>query len=116
MKKMILASGLVFALSACGSLSPQRAVYMAKQEYTVALVIARTYENFPRCGQTASKICSDEKVVAVLRKVDDSAVAVLDAAEEVVRTGKGDVPNAVKAAKEAVSTFVTVTKPLAGGN
>jgi len=95
--------------------SAQQAVFAAKQNYAVALTVAVAYKRLPTCAPAAPPLCSKPDVVATLQKVDTASSALLDAAENTVRTqGAGaNVQTAIKAATEAVSAFVTITAALA---
>lgn len=115
MKKLVAL--LAFSLlSACASApqSPSQAVFSAKQSYAVALTAAVAYKNLPPCP-TASKVCSDPKVVAQLQAADNAAAVLLDGAENTVRMpGAGmNAQTAVKAAEQAVAAFSTITGALA---
>lgn len=94
---------------------PQQAVFAAKQSYEVALTVAVAYKRLPTCAPTAPQLCSRPDMVATLQKVDLASSALLDAAENTVRTeGAGaNVQTAIKAAEQAVSAFATITAALA---
>jgi hypothetical protein len=115
--RFIVSAILALALSACASTptNPQQAVFAAKQSYAVALTVAVAYKKLPTCAPTAPPLCSKPDVVATLQKVDTASSALLNAAENTVRTqGAGaNAQTAIKAAEQAVSAFVTITAALA---
>jgi len=115
MRKLFLVIILLLA-AGCASLqqSPQQFVFKAKQDYAVALTVAVAYKALPACGGVVV-ICSKPEVVARLQKVDIAAFALLDAAENTVRTdGAGaNVQTAITAANQAVLAFTTITAALA---
>lgn len=88
---------LTFMLGACDAAkiataqvdtkTPQQSVFVAKTAYGVALRLATTYANLPRCGQpTSPAICSDRAVLDQMRKADLAADAAISNAEGAVRT------------------------------
>lgn len=95
--------------------SPQQAVFAAKSNYVVALSVAVAYKRLPTCAPAAPPLCSKPDIVATLQKVDTASSALLDAAENTVRTqGAGaNAQTAIKAAEQAVSAFATITAALA---
>lgn len=108
---------LLTALSGCATQpqNPQQAVFQAKQSYAVALSVAVVYKKLPACGSVgATVVCSDAKVVKQLQLVDTASSALLDAAENTVRTaGAGaNAQTAMTAATQAVSAFTTITQAL----
>lgn len=112
--KNLLASALL-AILLVGCVTPQsgaQTVFQAKQDYAVALTAAVAYKRLPACGATAPKLCSDKAVVTQLQKADDAAIALLDGAETVARTGGGNVAMALSAAEQSVKAFVSLTKTL----
>lgn len=118
--KTLIVSVAMLALAGFGGCAsapqtPQQGVYAAKSSYAVALTIAVAYKNLPPCGAGAPVLCSDPKIVATLQKVDTASSALLDAAENTVRTpGAGaNAQTAVTAAIQAVSAFTTITSTLA---
>lgn len=109
--KLILASVLALSLTACAGAfdSPEKSVYQIRSGYTTLLVAAVQYESLVRCPETTEKLCSDPKVVDILRKADTTAEAALDAAEDTVRNHpeiNGEF--AVAAAENAVEAFRTI--------
>lgn len=114
MKRLFAIAILTFVASCAGlPQSPQQAVFAAKQDYAIALSAAVAYRRLPICPST-TKLCSDPKVVKQLQAADNSASALLDGAENVVRTpGAGiNLETAVKAASQAVAAFTTLTGAL----
>lgn len=95
--------------------SPQQAVFAAKSNYAVALAVAVAYKKLPTCAPTAPPLCSKPDIVATLQKVDTASSALLDAAENTVRTqvAGANAQTAIKAAEQAVSAFATITAALA---
>lgn len=69
---------------ASSSPSPQNAVFAAKNAYEAALIVAVRYAETPRCP-VGAPICSDQKVVEIIRTSNNSARTALDAAEKTVR-------------------------------
>ncbi|MCR4299332.1 MAG: hypothetical protein NUV75_11405 [Gallionella sp.] len=113
----VLSLVLLTAFNGCASTptNPQQAVFSAKQSYAVALTVAVAYRRLPACGSpTATPICSKPDVVATLKKVDTASSALLDAAENTVRTqGAGaNAQTAITAATQAVAAFQTITNAL----
>ncbi len=113
--KKLLAVFVLTLVASCASVtatvSPQQAVFAAKQDYAVALTAAVAYKRLPPCP-TATKICKDAKVIAQLQKIDDASAALLDGAETTVRSGGTGAALAITAAQQAVSAFTTITKTL----
>ncbi len=113
--KRLFAVFVLTLVASCASvtatLDPQQAVFAAKQSYAVALTAAVAYKRLPHCP-TATKICSEPKVVAQLQKIDDASAALLDGAEVTVRSGGGNVQMAITAAQQAVAAFTTITSTL----
>ena len=95
--------------------SAQQSVYSAKSNYAVALAVAVAYKKLPVCAPAAPPLCSKPDIVATLQKVDTASSALLNAAENTVRTqGAGaNAQTAIKAAEQAVSAFATITAALA---
>lgn len=100
---------LVLLLTACTTTTAEQSVYAARAAYSAGfLAPAAAYNELPRCPQE-TKVCSEQSVVDRLRQVDDTAKALLDDAEAVVRGQKqGDSTAAVKAAQAAVDAALGV--------
>lgn len=96
-------------------------VFAVGADYNALLSVAVAYESQPRCAQGQKLGCSDTNVVVVIRKTNASAKAVLEAAEDTVRTpGVTDSKAmlALTAATEAVGalrTILTVNGLMRGG-
>ena len=118
MKILIAALSFVlltaFGCASTAPVNPQQAVFAAKQSYAVALTVAVAYKRLPACTPTSPPLCSKPDVVATLQKVDTASSALLDAAENTVRTqGAGaNVQTAITAATQAVAAFTTITQSL----
>lgn len=113
MKKLFASAVLALFLTACALApqSPAQAVYQAKTDYAIALTAAVAYKRLPPCP-TASKVCSDPKIVKQLQAADTAAAALLDGAEVTVRQGGGNAQMAITAAQQAVAALTSVTKLL----
>ena len=112
-------SATVALLSASGCATtpqnPQQSVFAAKTSYAVALAIAVSYKRLATCGLPgATALCSDPKVVHQLQAADNAAAALLDGAENVVRSENAGInaETAALAAQQAVSAFSTITAVL----
>lgn len=121
MFRLCIALLAIAAFTGCATIqgaqdsSAQRSVFAAKQTYAIALTVAVAYKKLPTCAPTAPPLCSKPDVVATLQKVDTASSALLNAAENTVRTqGAGaNAQTAIKAAEQAVSAFATITAALA---
>lgn len=115
LKMFVVTLALVFA-AGCSTLgqTPQQKVFQAKQNYAVALTAAVAYKALPTCTAVSTAICSKPDVVVNLQKVDIAAFALLNAAENTVRTeGAGaNVQTAITAANQAVLALTTITNAL----
>ncbi len=113
--KKLLAVLILTTVAACAGVSapqsPAQAVYAAKQSYAVALTAAVAYKRLPTCP-TATKVCSDPKIVSQLQKIDTASSALLDGAEATVRSGGTGAALAITAAEQAVAAFTTITSTL----
>lgn len=102
----------VLVASCTATNTPAQAVYQAKADYEAALALAVKYRNQPRCSPgTNPLICSDSRVVDVLRKADNAAEATLNNAEATVRSPTATTNQqqlAVQAAQSAVQALSTV--------
>jgi len=94
---------------------PQQIVFDARSAYdATVLAPAANYNELPRNGTpqcVVQKVCSDQKVVNVIRKTDDTAKIALDAAEDAVRNPDFDTSTkkaAAIAAQDAVTAAVKV--------
>lgn len=92
--------------------TPAQAVYQAKADYEAALALAVKYHNQPACTPgTNPLLCSDPRVVDVLRKADNAAEATLNNAEATVRSSTATTNQqqlAVQAAQSAVQALSAV--------
>lgn len=101
---LIFAGGLMLTLSACGQ-SPQQIMYEVRSGYdATVLAPAVSYAKLPPCQEGGSAVCKDAAVLAKIKKADADAKAVLDAAENTVRTSQDatQINVAIQAAKDAV--------------
>jgi hypothetical protein len=113
--KRLLAILILTTVAACAGVtapqSPAQAVFAAKQSYAVALTAAVAYKRLPPCP-TTTKVCSDPAIVSQLQKIDTASFALLDGAENTVRSGGSNVQMAITAAEQAVQAFTTITSTL----
>lgn len=112
-----LAVGCLLLVSACsGAETPAQIVFAAKERYKVALSLAVEYNKLPRCDIPAAPlVCSEPRVVDILRKTDEAADAALDNAEVVVRTPgatEDALSLAVASAQAAVASLVEIVAAL----
>ena len=111
--KTLYAALFAIALSACATTpqNPQQAVFIAKQDYTVALTIAVAYKRLPPCTPTLT-LCADPVIVRKLQVADDSAIVMLDGAELAVRSGGTGADVAIAVAEQAVKVLTILTAKL----
>ncbi len=114
MRKIFAVVGLALVLSGCAvaeAETPAQRVYAAQATYNGLLSVALKYESLPRCPAGEIKpTCSAPKVVAEIRKADNSAFAALTQAQKIVRdpTATATTMNlAVSAVSGALSVFRT---------
>lgn len=118
MKKILLAAGMIAALSACSTVpeTPQQTVFAIKGSYIAGLQTAVAYKKLPECKAGGPSLCSDKAVVEKIIKADDVAAPALDAAEKAVRaidvTGQSTFDKVISAAQAAVSGFLGVVNSL----
>lgn len=93
--------------------SPAQAVFIAKQDYAVALTTAVAYKRLPPCTGTSTVVCSDLHLVDQIQKADDAAYALLNGAEKTVRLGGSNMQLAVNAAQQAVLALSSIVATLA---
>lgn len=102
----------VLVASCVSTSTPAQAVYQAKADYEAALALAVKYRNQPACTPgTNPLVCSDPRVLDILRKADNAAEATLNNAEATVRSSTATTNQqqlAVQAAQSAVQTLVAV--------
>lgn len=92
----------------------QRAVFDAEGKYRLALIAANAYVKLPLC-EKAKPPCATLSVVRAIQKAQPAARAVLDSAEQTVRTpgfGNDVYVSAVTAAKAGVSALESITNTL----
>lgn len=68
------------------NLTPQAAVYQAKQNYDVALQAALLYEALPDCATAGSQLCSTHAAKLKIQQAKNVASPALQAAESAVRS------------------------------
>lgn len=114
--RTIVTSLLLLTLTACGATqgeTPAQVVFGLKSDYKAVLELAVTYESLPRCPQPDTVVCSEPKVVDLLRRADNHANAALTGAEEVVRSeaaSRSTIDLAIESAMKALDVFRNVVK------
>lgn len=123
MKRIILTAALVAGLALAGCAvapkDPAQAVYLIQGDYVAALTAAVKYKQLPRCGQPlAGPVCSEEKVVELLRGADDLAYAALKGAQDAVRAQPAvsapSLEQAIASAQVAVQGFLNAVTTMGG--
>lgn len=92
----------------------QRAVFDAEGKYRLALIVANAYVKLPLC-ENAQPPCATLSVVRTIQKAQPAARAILDSAEQTVRTpgfGNEIYSSAVTAAFAGVDAFQKITDQL----
>lgn len=113
---MLSAFGGCVTSTTTSTLTPQAAVYQAKQNYEVALQAALLYEALPECGSAgATQLCSSKAAKLKIKQAKDVASPSLDAAEASVRNPDFDKSTAtavIVSANAAVAALAAIVAAL----
>lgn len=106
-------SGCVGGLSASPSVSAQRTVYSAENDFTIALKVAIAYEQLPACSAAQKFPCSEPSTVTKITAAAKAARASLATAEAAVRSHSN--AQAMTTAALQAESDVNAFAALAGG-
>lgn len=90
-------------------------VYQIEGDYAAALVLAVKYEKLPTCNSvTSTHICSDPKIVKIIKQTDVVAWNALQLAQATVRSSDTNTKTeeVILTAENSVKTLLTIVSQL----